>query len=87
MNETKINLVVAAAPRVSIGKLDEILVNFFCQVMQHHREISARPVDIVVEPRTMFGTEGFDSTSDVLVRKDVSRCDVVKHFLVVEEVC
>jgi len=31
----------------------------------------------------MFGTEGFDSTSDVLVRKDVSRCDVVKHFLVV----
>ena len=41
---------VAAAPRVSIGKFDEILVEFRCQVMQYHREVSAVVVDIVVEP-------------------------------------
>ena len=35
----------------------------------------------------MFGTEGFDSTRDVLVRKDVARCDVLKHFLVGDVVC
>ena len=85
--ERELFLVIATAPRVSIGKLDEVLMHFLCQVMQHHREISARSVDIVVKPRPMFGTEGFDSTRDILVRKDVALCDVIKYFLVGDVVC
>ena len=68
---------VTTAPRVSIGKLDEMLVDFLYQVIQHRRKISAKSVDIAVEPRPMFGTEGSDSTRDVLVRKDATRCDVL----------
>ena len=85
--ERELFLVIATASRMSIGKLDEMLVDFLCQVMQHHREISARSVNIVVEPRPMFGTEGFDSTRDILVRKDVARCDVIKCSLVGDVIC
>ena len=35
----------------------------------------------------MPGTEGFDSTCDVLVRKDVAHCDVLEHFPVGNVVC
>lgn len=57
-------------------------MNRFSQIVHRHREVSTRPIYIVVEARPMLRTERVDSICNFRVGEDIPCSDVVKHILV-----